>query len=156
MNQSGQLHSKPLVIVLCTFAGVLTSLATHAQEDRQIENYESALEEVIVSARRREEKLQDIPSSITAFSAEDLARSNIDDIKDYFMKTPNVSFTSSGTRGERDISIRGVSNIGGQVSALAFYMDEFNMINGPQTANTGNTNSSINPQLIDVERTANR
>lgn len=110
------------------------------------------LEEIIVTARRREENLQDIPASITAFTSEDLLKSNIRDVKDYFSKTPNVSFTESGTRGERDISIRGVSNIGGQASALAFYVDEFNIINGPQTANTGNTNSSINPQLVDIER----
>ena len=110
------------------------------------------LEEVIVTARRREESLQDIPASITAFTADDLLRNNIDDIKDYFSKTPNVSFTEAGTRGERSISIRGVSNIGGDVNALAFYMDEFNIVNGPQTGNTGNTNGSVNPQLIDVER----
>ena len=110
------------------------------------------LEEVIVTARRREESLQDIPASITAFTAEDILRNNIDDIKDYFSKTPNVSFTEAGTRGERSISIRGVSNIGGDVNALAFYMDEFNIVNGPQTGNTGNTNGSVNPQLIDVER----
>lgn len=110
------------------------------------------LEEVIVTARRREESLQDIPASITAFTSEDIVRNNIDDIKDYFSKTPNVSFTEAGTRGERSISIRGVSNIGGDVNALAFYMDEFNIVNGPETGNTGNTNGSINPQLIDVER----
>jgi iron complex outermembrane recepter protein len=111
-----------------------------------------ALEEIIVTARRREEQLKDIPSSITVFGSEELVRSNIRDIKDYFAKTPNVSFTESGTRAEREISIRGVSNIGGHTSALAFYVDEFNIINGPQTQNVPNSNSSINPQLIDVER----
>lgn len=112
----------------------------------------SRLEEVTVSARRREESLQDVPASITAFSAGDLVDNNVDDVTDYFTKTPNVSFTESGTRGERNISIRGVSNLGGQVQALAFYIDEFNIVNGPQTANTGNTNSTFNPQLYDVER----
>lgn len=135
--------------------GMLTVQASYAQDSSSTQasgTDEFILEEVIVTARRREERLQDIPSSITAFSSDDILRNNINDITDYFSKTPNVSFTESGTRGERSISIRGVSNIGGQANALAFYVDDFNIVNGPQTANTGNSNSSVNPQLLDVER----
>lgn len=108
------------------------------------------LEEIVVTAQRRVQSLREVPISITAFSADAIERNNIKDLTDYFNKTPNVSFVDSGTRGERDISIRGVSNIGGQVSALAFYVDEFNIVNGPAGSNT--FNSSINPQLQDVER----
>ncbi len=139
------------MVVLGALPGLVAPTSLQAQQDRPAQA-EEVLEEVVVTARRREESLLETPTSLTVFSNEDIVRSNIEDIKDYFMKTPNVSFTEAGTRGERDISIRGVSNIGGQVSALAFYVDEFNIINGPQTANTGNTNSSINPQLIDIER----
>ena len=142
----------PQVVLLLFGAGTIQVVAGQepASDNTGVEDF--TLEEVIVTARRRQENLQDIPASITAFTSEDLLRNNIDDIKDYFSKTPNVSFTEAGTRGERSISIRGVSNIGGDVNALAFYMDEFNIVNGPQTGNTGNTNGSVNPQLIDVER----
>ena len=140
------------VVLLLFGVGIVQGVAGQEAAPGNAGAEVSMLEEVIVTARRREESLQDIPASITAFTSEDILRNNIDDIKDYFSKTPNVSFTEAGTRGERSISIRGVSNIGGDVNALAFYMDEFNIVNGPQTGNTGNTNGSVNPQLIDVER----
>lgn len=123
----------------------------YAQDEDTVRSV-GVTEEILVTARRRTESIDDIPSSISVFSEASITRSNIEDVTDYFAKTPNVSFTESGTRGERDISIRGVSNIGGQVSALAFYVDDFNIVNGPKTANTGNANSSLNPQLQDVER----
>lgn len=123
-----------------------------ADSDTQSQEERVVLEEVTVSARRREESLSNVPTSISVFSAGDIERSNIQDISDYMGMTPNVSFTTAGTRTERDISIRGVSNIGGQVSAISFYIDGFNIVNGPRTASRGSINSSINPPLYDTER----
>ncbi len=135
-------------LLAATSALALSVFPAQAQ-DAQADDA-SLLEEIVVTAQRRQQSLQDVPISITAFSAESIERSNITDLMDYFNKTPNVSFIDLGTRGERDISIRGVSNIGGRVSALAFYVDEFNIVNGPAGSNT--FNSSINPQLQDIER----
>jgi len=100
------------------------------------------LEELTVTARRQAESLQELPVSATVFSAEDLDRSGVEDIADYFLLTPNVAVNESGTRGENSISMRGISNIGsGPNSSFALYVDELNVI--PMISN---------PALQDVER----
>ena len=140
-----------LAIMLSTILTLIaTSVAGQQAGSQQDKADRIWMEEVVVTAQRRDELLRDVPISLSIFSAQDMVRNNILDVTDYFMQTPNVSFVQSGTRGERDISIRGVHNIGGQVSALAFYVDEFNIVNGPAGSNT--SNSSINPHLYDMER----
>ncbi len=138
-----------LLVSLSLFA---TPAAAQSSAGAQDDADSVGIEEIVVTAQRREQLLRDVPISMTIFSADDIVRNNLSDINDYFMRTPNVSFINEGTRGERSISIRGVHNIGGQVSALAFYVDEFNIVNGPRGSNTDNTNSSINPHLYDMER----
>jgi len=110
------------------------------------------LEEIIVTSQRREQSLRAVPISVTAFTEESLRNNMIDDLTGYFNKTPNVSFMEGGTRSSRSISIRGVSDVGGLTSSFAVYVDEFNVANGPTRANDNNINSSLNPQLQDVER----
>lgn len=142
-----------LGMTLTTALALIATPAAGQQAGNQQDQADEVLiDEIIVTAQRRAELLRDVPISMAIFSAGDIVRNNILDITDYFMKTPNVSFIQEGTRGERSISIRGVHNIGGQVSALAFYVDEFNVVNGPRGSNTDNTNSSINPHLYDMER----
>lgn len=111
------------------------------------------LEEVIVTAQRREESLQDVPVAITAFTAAQLKAQNISEAKDYLMMTPNVSFTEDGEMGQRSvgISIRGISDfantitdVGGLSSSFGVYLDEFNVANS--------ANRVANPQLQDLER----
>ncbi len=111
-----------------------------------------ALEEIVVTSQRREQSLRDVPISVTAFTEQMLRDNMIVDLAGYFNKTPNVSFMTGGSRSARSISIRGVSDIGGLTSSFAVYVDEFNIANGPTRANDNNTNSSLNPQLQDIER----
>ena len=113
---------------------------------------EAVLEEIVVTAQRRAESLKDVPISISAFTSATLQANMIDDLTEYFNKSPNVSYMEGGSRSERSISIRGVSDIGGLTSSFAVYVDEFNIANGPVTANDNNTNGSLNPQLQDIER----
>ncbi len=111
------------------------------------------LEEIVVSAQRREESLQEVPVSITAFSAETLEQQHLKEAKDYFKITPNVNFTEDGETGHRSvgISMRGVSDfansftgVGGLSNSFGIYLDEFNIAN--------NATKTANPQLQDLER----
>ena len=54
---------------------------------------QSTLEEVVVTAQRREESLQEVPVSITAFTGQALKEQNIGEAKDYLQMTPNVNYT---------------------------------------------------------------
>ena len=60
----------------------------------------AALEEVIVTAEKREESIQDVPISIVAFSNDRLEKLGITDVKGLAAKVPNVlinEFTGSST-----------------------------------------------------------
>jgi iron complex outermembrane recepter protein len=94
----------------------------------------SALQEVVVTATRREESLSKVPISVTAITQEGLDDRGIKDFSEVARFTPGVNFDTSGTN---NISIRGISGTGGagttgiylddtpiQMRALAFNPDE--------------------------------
>ena len=83
-----------------------TSLPVLAQSSGAI------LEEIVVTARKREESLQDTPLAVTAFGAADLEQRNIGGISEISRYTPNIQFdnvaSESGGGGSSQISIRGI------------------------------------------------
>jgi len=54
------------------------------------------LEEVVVTARRREESLEDVPIAITAMSAEDLRQQNIRELSDLALHVPSMAVSAGG------------------------------------------------------------
>src|SRR5690606_9505794 len=75
----------------------------------------TALEEVVVTARRRAEALQDVPVAVTALSAEALERRQIRTTTDLDRVTPSLQFTSygqlSGNNSAAVVFIRGVGQL---------------------------------------------
>jgi len=71
-----------------------------------------ALEEVVVTAERREENIQNVPIAVTAFSAESMQSRNITDIQALGNLTPGVNLDAgapfSGDRSVLSASIRGI------------------------------------------------
>ncbi|MDZ7782175.1 MAG: TonB-dependent receptor [Halioglobus sp.] len=107
------------------------------------------LEEVLVTAQKREQSLQDVPLSITAFTAETIDRAGIRDFTDYAVKTPNVGFQQRGSRADTRFGIRGITNVGGQASSVGIYVDEVNVV--PNVITTG-TSRTADTSLLDIER----
>jgi iron complex outermembrane recepter protein len=104
------------------------------------------LEEIIVTAQRRSESLQDVPISVTAFSSEAITNNMFQGVDDYFVRVPNVSFTSTGSRDRKELSIRGVANqlspdLDVRPNTFGFYIDDFNVASG-----------TVNPPIMDIER----
>ena len=130
-------------IKTCLFAVLTTSLAVPVYS-------QSVLEEIVVTAQRREQSLQDVPVSVTAFTGNTLENLKITEASQYLQMTPNVSYTEDGQVGSRGISIamRGVSNINTDESAfiqsIGVYLDEFSV--------SAVANATLNPQLLDLER----
>jgi iron complex outermembrane recepter protein len=71
-----------------------------------------ALEEVIVTAQKRAERLQDVPIPVTALEAEILATTNQLRIQDYYTRVPGLSLTLGGDAGAPILAIRGVTTGG--------------------------------------------
>jgi len=72
-------------------------------------NNEVRLEEVIVSARKRDENIQDIPQSIQSFSAADLSRSGITSLADLARFVPSLTVVGASP-GLSKIVFRGLAD----------------------------------------------
>jgi outer membrane receptor protein involved in Fe transport len=118
-----------------TFSLILStcflSAPLHAQEANEGVNTvsENTLEEVLVTARRREESLQDVAASIVALGETSLDRLNIKEFSDYVTQVPGISTEfgegPTGFRGKRTVGIRGVQRLSGlTASTVGFYIDE--------------------------------
>src|SRR5216684_5733744 len=79
-----------------------------------------ALEEIVVTATRREESISKVPISVTAFNQDMIDQRGIKDFNDVVRFTPGVSIDTSGTNA---ISIRGISSSGG-AGTTGIYIDE--------------------------------
>ena len=104
---------------------------------------EFLLQDIVVTANKKAQSLQDVPASISALTPLELKRSGAREFRDYASSVPNLSFGSKGGQGALSdgrtsnlISIRGIA---GQ-NTTAIYLDET-----PLPAN-------ISPRLVDVAR----
>lgn len=89
---------------------ILSSVLVVPEVHAQAPVDEPALDiaEVIVSARRRDERLQDVPLSITAVTSDTIAAAGIDDIAQLSTMTPGFHFETGGTRQSSQPRIRGM------------------------------------------------
>lgn len=76
-----------------------------------------ALEEITVTARKREESLQDIPLSITALTSKDIANRGVSELRDIIDLTPGLSISEFGAGQLNFPVIRGLTNLTGGVFA---------------------------------------
>jgi iron complex outermembrane recepter protein len=66
---------------------------------------------IIVTARRTDENLQDVPLSVTAFSAEGLERSTVQELSDVRVISPGLNFNSEGGKNTINVSLRGLGQL---------------------------------------------
>lgn len=94
-------------------------------EQQAPQRAQPVLEEVVVTARNKAERLQDIPVAINAFSAKDLERAAIKDVRDVVRSSPGLVYDSSGTIATGNVSIRGMSQPGliGDDTNVAIFVD---------------------------------
>ena len=69
-----------------------------------------ALEEIVVTAQKREVGLQTAPVAVTAFTAEMLDRSRIFSVSDLAATTPSLSLTQGTSPLDLEVNIRGITN----------------------------------------------
>src|SRR5450432_1056066 len=107
---------------LAIAASIATGTWTGAAEkpDDSLSAGSGGLEEIVVTATRREESISKVPISITALSQSDLDMKGIRDFSEMVRFTPGVAFDTSGTNA---ISIRGISSSGG-AGTTGIYIDD--------------------------------
>jgi iron complex outermembrane receptor protein len=100
-----------------------------------------ALEEIVVSARKRDEALEDVPVAISAFSAEEIESAGITRPQDFVSLTPNMQMVQTQNQGTSFIVVRGISQARNSEPSVAV------MIDGVLMANP----SQFNQELFDIE-----
>lgn len=122
-----QKQNNSLVKRIATF--FVTVASTAAASAQQVEPG-GALEEVIVTAQKKEQSLQEVPMSVTAIGERSIELARISNFTEYARMTPGVSFDyagpGGGQLGDRSVYIRGISSTntasGGQ--PVGFYIGE--------------------------------
>jgi len=72
----------------------------------------SSVDDIIVTAQKREQSLQDVPIVVTSLSAETLSDAGVRDIKDLQILTPGLTVTSTSSEASTTARIRGVGTVG--------------------------------------------
>lgn len=109
MSSKKALLAVPLVLLL---SSLVTAQNSSAQTSSGASSGRGTLEEIIVTARKVEEKLQDTPISVTAFTGDALDRRQIFTTESLKQVTPNLQFTNNtalaGNNASSTIFIRGI------------------------------------------------
>lgn len=103
---------------------------------------EGRLEEIVVTARQRAENLNEVPDSITAFTADAIEQRGIESIEDALSFVPAVSFVNAQDAGLSSISIRGIGQVRNGEPPVAIVIDGVQLSSADQ----------IKQALVDVER----
>ncbi len=101
------MNSKKLSVFGASLAVIAAATSLNAAPAFAQDEENGGLEEIVVTAQRREESLQDVPLAITAFTEEDLERSAAVGIQDVAARAPGVTLTQFNI-GEPQLYIRGV------------------------------------------------
>ena len=135
-------------LLLAGAAGLATYAAPAAAQDAAAEvagEMAAAADEgatteegvIYVTARRREERLIDVPLSVTAISGDDLAKQGVQDIVAVAQQVPNITLeVSRGTNTTLTAFIRGVGQqdpVAGFEAGVGLYVDDV-YLNRPQAA----------------------
>src|SRR5260370_4321748 len=82
--------------------------AAAAAAAAEAEHSSDAIQEIVVTAQRRSENMQDVPIQIRAFTSETLTELNVTTFDDYIKYLPNVTSANNGP-GQNEVFMRGLS-----------------------------------------------
>jgi iron complex outermembrane receptor protein len=100
------------------------------------------LEEIVVTARKRAETLEESPVSVRAFTQAEIASAGIETPHDFIGLTPNVTLVQTQNAGNSFINVRGISQARNSEMSVAVLVDGVLMTNPAQ----------FNQQLFDIQQ----
>ena len=117
-----------------------SAIAMHSQVATAQEQL--ILEEVVVTARKRAESLQEVPIAITAFTENTIDRAGIERPQDFIGLTPNVTIVDSANAGDTQVTIRGITSTRDAEGTFAYVVDGV-LVTNP---------NGFNQELFDVQQ----
>lgn len=112
----------------------------HAADGADASSADAA--DIVVTARKREERLQEVPESITVFNADLIDRANIESVRDFVDLTPNLLIRETFRTNETFLTMRGIASAQGSLPPASIIVD------GVQLG----ANDFLTQDLIDIER----
>src|SRR5258708_4931421 len=105
-------------LALLAFCGVLS--AAHAQVVSNADHPDQlGLEEIVVTANKRAESIQNVPASVLALTAATLERANVRDFDDLISIAPNMTITKTSQPANNSINIRGIGTYSFSIATQA-------------------------------------
>ncbi len=126
-------------------AGILGGSAVAQQQSH---SDAGQLEEIIVTAEKRESTVQTTPISLTAVTGADIRDRGLADLDNLVQSVPGVSIRTSGP-GMGEFEMRGIASTGGNSPTVGFYYDDVSLT-APSASNEGKI--VISPALYDLNR----
>lgn len=111
----------------------------------------NSLEEIVVTASKRSETIQNAPTALTAITSEKLQSLGINDFQDYLPYVPSLQMADLGAPGQGIMIIRGIySGYEQTTSTVSYYIDEVPF--SPSSAGFPSTLVMPDPDLSDVQQ----
>ena len=104
--------------------------------DASLEEEDVSGSEIIVTANKRAQNIQDVPLAITALTGDTLRENNIVEARDLFQRITNISVASNASAGQLQLSIRGINFLSFSpisVQPVLTFVDDV-VINSPQSS----------------------
>jgi outer membrane receptor protein involved in Fe transport len=127
-------------LLACAAASFLTTSVWAAEAP-------TALEEIVVTATKRQENIQDTPLAVQAFSGDQLSAINAIDVNDWVHLVPGLATQDNGASGDKRYVIRGVNAAG--AGTVGLYLDDV-VITGENSQDGGGQAPDI--MLFDMDR----
>lgn len=111
-------------LTLSSALALCMSLAVpHSVQAQTADTVNSFEDEVIVTARRKAESLQDVPGSITALTSATLEKAGVERVEDFIGLTPGVTLVNAAEAGDTQVNIRGINGARDAENSFAFIID---------------------------------
>jgi len=115
----GRAPGKNLALVLL----VAASSAARSEESASTADQVSSVAEIVVTAERMSERLQDVPVPVTVLTSDALAQQGDVKLEDYFRSVPGVALQGNG-QGWNQVVIRGISTGTDDTPTVGVYIDD--------------------------------
>ena len=143
-NKLRPVHIVSIAIFFAAIASALTANAQDTNESFSDSEKSAKLTEVVVTAQKREERLQDVPEAITVLDPQSLAENGQVRLIDYYSTVPGMSLYAGGN-GTSYIALRGLSTGNGQNPVVSTVIDDVPAVASTAAAAGQSTSPDLDP-----------
>lgn len=136
--------ARAILLIGASLTVASTATAVQAQSEQAPAARDAGTNEgdIVVTALRRSESLQDVPAAITAFTSEAIENAGIERPSDFINLTSNVNLVETQNAGNAFIIIRGITQARNSEPSVAVVVDGVQQVNPAQ----------FNQELFDIEQ----